>query len=163
MTLRQWWNKTCSKQLINFVIKLSVHCDIILATAHFHDKQYYSTMISAMLYYLTSRCSIITTFNHYKLLTDPIQHVKLSAVQTCHSTCIQSEAQAISRMFLPSLHQCYICYHWARIVLIWIFIALFANLTQLPSTQDGRSARDRNTNHSVSVFAGKIRIQIDEE
>mgnify|MGYP001798507393 FL=1 len=29
----------------------------------------------------------------------------------------------IFRNFLPSLHQLYICYHWAKIALIWISIA----------------------------------------
>mgnify|MGYP001801750598 FL=1 len=59
----------------------------------------------------------------------------------CPPQCVTSawDFCPIVRIFLPLLHQLNMCHHWAKIALIWIFIALFANITQLPSFQDGRS------------------------
>ena len=48
------------------------------------------------------------------------------------------------RILLPLLHSLYLCYHWAKISLIWSSIALLANLTQLPSSQDGRSGNTQS-------------------
>ena len=57
---------------------------------------------------------------------------------------------SFSQKMLPILHQLYICSHWAKISQVWSFIALFANLTQLPSSQDGRSKGNIHTpTHTV--------------
>ena len=77
-------------------------------------------------------------------------------LQTCHLSRIESETQAIaltnewhvlgtialfSKGFCPYYTNIfiYVIIDWEKIALILIVIALYANLTQLPSSQDGWS------------------------
>ena len=157
-------SNTISIDWLNFKLnhtlpQVKTHCKVCLQTTCSHVKSWFQAKFAVYLWF--SLANPIQDKGDVQLEPEMGHSSPIYALSTCSIRSdlpfltVQRGTPAITLpnawhaletyalfsniQLLPLLQQLYICCHWAKIVLIWISIALFANLTPLPSSQDGRS------------------------